>query len=76
MSDEDKMIKKLEEHRDAKKLVVEIGALNGIRVIETEGNDPNGDFYYPLDKQEELINAIDEYLGHRKYMKKGDGNNG
>lgn len=76
MSDEDKMIKKLEEHRDAKKLVVEIGALKGIEVIETEGNDPKGDFVYPLEMEAELIEAIDEYLGHRKYKKKDGDNNG
>lgn len=70
MADEDKMIKKLEEHRDAIKLVVEIGVLKGIDVIPTEGNDPKGDFIYPLDREEELIKAIDEHLGHRKYIKK------
>lgn len=71
MTDEDKMIKKLEEHRDTKKLVVEIGMLNDIDVVETEGNDPKGDFFYPLDKEDELIKAIDEYLGHHKYVKNG-----
>lgn len=72
MADEDKMIKKLEEHRDAIKLVVEVGALKGINVIPTEGNNPKGDFLYPVEKQNELIEAIDEYLGHRKYIKKDE----
>lgn len=69
MTDEDRMIKKLEEHRDAKKLIIEIGKLEGIEVIETKGNDANGDFYYPKDKESKLIKAIDIYLGHRKYIK-------
>ncbi|WP_047795023.1 hypothetical protein [Exiguobacterium sp. JLM-2] len=72
MSDENKMIKKLEEHRDLKNLVIDIGKLNDICVKETEGNDEKGDFYYPLDKEKQLINCIDEYLGHRKYVRKED----
>lgn len=72
MADEDKMIKKLEEHRDAIKLVVEIGELKGINVMPTEGNDSKGDFKYPIERETELIEAIDEYLGHRKYRKKED----
>jgi len=70
MADEDKMIKKLVEHRDAIKFVVEVGELKGINVKPTEGNDSKGDFIYPLDREKELIEAIDEYLGHRKYRKK------
>lgn len=72
MLDEDKMIKKLEEHRDAIKFIVEIGELKGINVKPTQGNDSKGDFIYPLDKEKELIEAIDEYLEHRKYRKKDD----
>lgn len=72
MTDEDKMIQKLEQHRDIIRLVEEIGALNGIEVIPTEGNNPKGDFIYPLEKQNELIGAIDEYLGHCKYIKKDE----
>lgn len=72
MEDEDKQIKKLEEHRDAKKLIVEIGKLHGIEVIATEGNDSNGDFTYPLEKEDDLITAIDKYLGHRKYRRGGE----
>lgn len=72
MSDEDKMIKKLQEHRDLKKMIVEIGKICGIPVTETEGNDSRGDFSYPSEKKEELIKAIDEYIGHHKYIKKGE----
>lgn len=72
MADEDKMIKKLEEHRDAIKFVVEIGELKGINVKPTKGNDSKGDFIYPLDREKELIEAIDEYIGHHKYRKKED----
>lgn len=72
MTDEDKMIKKLEEHRDAIKFVVEVGKLNDIYIKPTEGNDSKGDFEYPLDREKDLIEAIDEYLGHHKYIKKDD----
>ncbi|MBS7527224.1 hypothetical protein KHM83_11080 [Fusibacter paucivorans] len=69
MTDEDKMIKKLEEHRDGIKLIVEIGELNDVEVVPTTGNDSSGDFTYPLEDEEKLINAIDKYLGHRKYIR-------
>ncbi|WP_336164625.1 hypothetical protein [Fusobacterium polymorphum] len=72
MSDEDKMIKKLQEHRDLKKMIVEIGKICGIPVTETEGNDSRGDFSYPSEKREEFIKAIDEYIGDHKYIKKGE----
>lgn len=72
MSDEDRMIKKLKEHRDTKKLIVEIGMLYGIDVVETKGNDSRGDFYYSEKDHEKLVNALDQYLGHHKYVKKGD----
>ena len=44
MEDEDRMIAKLEEHRDMKLMVKEIGELYGIEVTSTVDNDPNGDF--------------------------------
>ncbi|MDH1576537.1 hypothetical protein [Pseudomonas sp. GD03746] len=66
-TDEDKMIKKLEEHRDAIKLVVEIGQLHGISVTPSVNNDPRGDFIYPADKKSELIAALDLYLGQYKH---------
>lgn len=69
MSDEDKMIKKLEEHKNAKKMIVEIGAANGIKVIETENNNPNGDFMYEEKDHKKLVQAIDEYLHEYKYEK-------
>lgn len=72
MDDEDKMIKKLEEHRDAKNLIIEIGEINGIKVEPTEKNDPKGDFKYLKKDEQKLINAIDVYLGHRKYKKEED----
>ncbi|EJI1281177.1 hypothetical protein ACT21L_004500 [Vibrio vulnificus] len=68
-TDEDKMIKKLEEHRDAIKLVVEIGKLHDIEVTPTVNDDPRGDFKYPVEKREQLINALDKYLGKYKYVK-------
>jgi hypothetical protein len=68
-TDEDKMIKKLEEHRDVTKLIVEIGELYGINVTPTVNNNPNGDFQYKKDDEQELKNAIDKYLGNYKYRK-------
>ena len=70
--DEDKMIKKLEEHRDTIKMVEEIGKLNGIDIEPTTGNDSNGDFIYPKDKEEDLIKALDKYIGKYKYIKKDE----
>jgi len=73
-TDEDKMIKKLEEHRDATKLVVEIAKLHNITVTPSVGNDSRGDFEYPKDKKEDLIKALDKYIGKYKYTKeKSDG---
>lgn len=69
MSDESKMIKKLQEHLNTKLLIKEIGKKKGIEITETEGNDPRGDFQYPKDKEKELIEAIDEYLLEYKYIK-------
>lgn len=69
MSDESKMIKKLQEHLNTKLLIKEIGKRKGIDIIETEGNDPRGDFQYPKEKESELIEAIDEYLIDYKYIK-------
>lgn len=68
-TDEDKMIKKLEEHRDTIKLVVEIARLNDIEITPSVNNDSRGDFEYPLDKKEELIKALDKYIGKYKYTK-------
>lgn len=68
-TDEDKMIKKLEEHRDTIKLVEEIGKLHDINVKATQGNNSNGDFIYPKDKEEELIEALDKYIGKYKHIK-------
>lgn len=75
MTDEDKMIKKLEEHRDTIQLIVKIGKRKGIDIVPTQGNDPRGDFKYPKDEEGKLIEAIDEVLGHRKHKGKGDVNN-
>ena len=68
-TDEDKMIKKLQEHRDATKLVVEIAKLNDIKVIPTVDNDPRGDFKYPKDRKHDLVKALDKYIGRYKYTK-------
>ena len=66
MHDEDKMIKKLEEHRDLKLLIIEIAEANGITVTATENNDSSGDFVYNADKQDLLIQALDKYIGDKK----------
>ena len=68
-TDEDRMIKKLEEHRDVTKLVVEIAKLHGITVTPSKNNDPRGDFEYPQDRKNELINALDKYIGKYKYTR-------
>ena len=60
MHDEDKMIKKLEEHRDLKLLIIEIAEANGITVTATENNDSSGDFVYNADEQDLLIQALDK----------------
>ncbi len=66
MHDEDKMIKKLEEHRDLKLLIIEIAEANGITVTATENNDSSGDFVYNADEQDLLIQALDKYIGDKK----------
>lgn len=66
MRDEDKMIKKLKEHRNLVMLVEEIAELKGITVKATKGNDPNGDFIYEADKQKELIEILDVHLDDYK----------
>lgn len=66
MHDEDKMIKKLEEHRDLKLLIIEIAEENGITVTATENNDSSGDFVYNADEQDLLIQALDKYIGDKK----------
>jgi len=69
ISDEDKMIKKFEEHRNAKNMVIEIGKANDINVIATDGNDPKGDFYYDSADHDKLVKSLDEYLSDYKYVK-------
>ncbi len=66
LHDEDRQIKKLEEHRDLKKLFLEIGQLNGIEVKPTTNNDKDGDFVYPSDQHETYIEGLDVYLAHKK----------
>lgn len=66
MHDEDKMIKKLEEHRDLKLLIIEIAEANGITITATENNDSSGDFVYNADEQDLLIQALDKYIGDKK----------
>ncbi|RGE39038.1 hypothetical protein DZC30_22420 [Comamonas testosteroni] len=67
------MIKKLEEHRDTIKLVVEIAKLYEIPVTPSVNNDCRGDFEYPQDRKIELISALDKYLGKYKYTKDANG---
>lgn len=62
------MIKKLEEHRDATKLVVEIARLHDILVTPTINGDPRGDFEYPYDEKDKLISALDKYIGKYKHI--------
>ena len=69
ISDEDKMIKKLKEHRNAKNMVIEIGRANGIKVTATEGNDTKGDFYYDSEDNDKLVKCLDQYLSDYKYVK-------
>lgn len=69
ISDEDKMIKKLKEHRDTKNMVIEIGRANGIIVTSTDNNDPKGDFYYDSEDHDRLVECLDEYLLEYKYVK-------
>ena len=69
ISDEDKMIKKLVEHRNAKNMVIEIGQANNINVTATDGNDPKGDFCYDSADHDKLVKCLDEYLLDYKYVR-------
>lgn len=69
IDDEDKMIRKLEEHRDTKNMIIEIARLNNINVSPTTNNDSRGDFCYDEKDHEKLVKCIDEYLGDYKYEK-------
>lgn len=60
--DEDKAIKKLEEHRDIKLMVKEIGEKYGIDIQSTEGNSHLGDFSYPKEDEPKLIAILDRIL--------------
>ena len=60
--DEDKAIKKLEEHRDMKLMVKEIGEKYGIDIQSTEGNSHLGDFSYPKEDEQKLIAILDRIL--------------
>ena len=66
MRDEDKMIQKLEEHRDLTILAEKIGELEGIKVTPTKGNSSNGDFKYKEEDEEKLIEAFDKHLASHK----------
>lgn len=72
-TDEDKMIKKLEEHRDTIKLVEDIGKLHGIQIKATTDNESKGDFIYPKNREKDLIQLLDKYLGKYRYAKDNDG---
>lgn len=65
-TDEDKMIKKLEEHRDAISLIIEIGELYDIPVERTFSNNSNGDFTFNIRDKNNLIEVIDKYLNKNK----------
>lgn len=69
MEDEDRMIKKLKEHRDMKLMVREIGELSGIDVRSTVDNDSRGDFCYPKDEEDNLICALDRFLFKCKHRR-------
>ncbi len=60
MTDEDKMIRKLTEHRNVIDLVEKLGKLNNIDVQRTVNNDPNGDFKYPKEQEDALIAELDK----------------
>ncbi|MBQ8976091.1 MAG: hypothetical protein IJ078_01555 [Succinivibrionaceae bacterium] len=60
--DEDKAIKKLEEHRNIKLMVKEIGEKYGIDIQSTEGNSHLGDFSYPKEDEQKLIAILDRIL--------------
>ncbi|SFB13695.1 hypothetical protein [Selenomonas ruminantium] len=67
--DEDRKIQKLEEHRDMKKMVLEIGKAEGIDIQSTYGDDPNGDFVFAEEDKEKLEYALDKYLYDYKVRK-------
>ena len=62
VKDEDKKIQKLIEHRDIVDFAVEAGEVNNINVERTEGDDPRGDFRFPTNQTQKLIEVLDKYL--------------
>ena len=60
--DEDKAIQKLEEHKNIKLMVKEIGEKYGIDIQSTEGNSHLGDFSYPKEDEQKLIAILDRIL--------------
>lgn len=66
MEDEDKKIRKLEEHKQTKLLVKDIADLIGVTVQSTENDDSNGDFVYEKKDAVTLIKGLDKYLGKYK----------
>lgn len=57
-TDEDKMIAKLELHRDIIGKMIELLKKNGIECERTTGNDSNGDILYFNPEDEPKVKAI------------------
>lgn len=66
ITDEEKMINKLEEHKRLVDLVQAAGRKCGVSVERTEGNDPRGDFRYPAGDQEKLVKELDRFFKDNK----------
>lgn len=64
IKDEDKMIKKLEEHRDLVDLAVAVGKKECIHVERTKNNNPKGDFW--TNNLPKLVAALDNILPGKK----------
>lgn len=64
--DEDRKIEKLQQHRDMKMMIINIGKSAGIDISSTYDDDSRGDFRFPLKNRSDLEKAIDKYLGDFK----------
>ena len=62
IKDENRMIEKLEEHRDLVDLVERIGIQNGVDARRTVKNNPNGDIVFPAHQTKEFIKILGRYF--------------
>ncbi len=69
ITDEDKMIQKLTEHKNLIGWMITLFQKENIQSERTYKNDPKGDIYYPDDKDTEKVKEIVRDL-NKKFNKK------